>query len=180
MSDTVCKPAPFARVNDIIGIAAEMSLFSVDEIKGKARFQSLTRVRFAVYHVARIHGHSYPKIGAIINRDHSSVIHGADQCLNLAGRDREYAKFVSILTDRAANALPFQYEQKGRKPISFEFVLARPATATPVPAKVRAIKARNDFSAGADEGDAAHKFHAQMAKGSDPFAAAINAARKAA
>lgn len=96
-----------ARVADIITVAAKLSGMSVDAIMGPGRHRKLAYVRHAVYYVARSNGHSYPQIGARLNRDHSSVIHGLDRAMARAERDPEYAAFLFELTSEAALAPPF-------------------------------------------------------------------------
>lgn len=160
------------RINDIIGLASRLSGFDAADIKGVRRFQALTRVRMAVYYVARQHGHSFPKIAAILNRDHSTVVYGNSQCANIMSRDPEYAAFVTRLQGGALIAKPFDYERRERVKVVYEFAEVAPVK----PNKPRASVAlpRNTFTAKLADQDGGHRFHESMKAGSTALLAALN------
>ena len=82
---------------DIIRKAAKMSGYTVEQIKGEARNQPLARTRFAIYKVANSRGYAYARIGRELNKDHTSVRHGAIQCEEYTKREPQFAAFVSGL-----------------------------------------------------------------------------------
>lgn len=145
-----------ARVADIVAIAARLSHASVEALMGPGRHRSLTRIRHAVYYASRANGHSYPQIGARLNKNHSTVIHGVEQAMALSQRDDEYAAFLFKLLDEAAQSEPFirvskkvtmQIEDLPEPPKAL-----RPTRSDPKPVKVseyfqRSVKPKNDFGA---------------------------------
>jgi len=77
------------RVRDIIRSVSESTGFSIDQLVGLSRRKPLTAARHAVMYRARCEDArrrqigaprlSTPHIGRILNRDHSTVIHGAER-----------------------------------------------------------------------------------------------------
>lgn len=64
------------RVSDLITIASRITRLTPDQITGPQRHKPIARVRQAVAYVAAEQGrHSYPQIGKMLNRDHSTIIH---------------------------------------------------------------------------------------------------------
>jgi len=128
---------------DIIRKAAKMSGYTVDQMKSDCRNQPLARARFAVYKVANIRGYAYARIGRELNKDHTSVRHGALMCGEYTKREPEFAAFVSDLAKWANTpiALPVY--------VTFHFLNA-PPVAKAEPVQVVAMqpyrpKARNVF-----------------------------------
>lgn len=97
-----------ARVADIIVIAGDMSKVGVAALLGPGRWRRIAWVRHACYMVARRAGHSFPAIGSVMNRDHSSVVHGVKAADVLHERDPAFRDFVEELEWRAQNVAPFQ------------------------------------------------------------------------
>lgn len=143
-----------ARVSDIITIAARLSGIASEAITGPGRSRNITRVRQAVYYVARSNGHSYPQIGARVNRDHSTIVYGVDRAIDISQRDSEYASFLFNLIDEASRAGPFIPVPK-RVAFLIEDLpepppMPRPKASdpTPIPAHQyfkRTVKPKNDF-----------------------------------
>lgn len=64
------------RVSDLITIASRITGMTPAQIVGPQRHKPIARVRQAVAYVAAEQGrHSYPHIGRMMNRDHSTIIH---------------------------------------------------------------------------------------------------------
>ena len=63
------------------------------------RFDFLMRPRFAVYKSLRMRGWSYPQIGRMLNRDHSTIIYGTQRAEYFMERDAEYAARVKALAE---------------------------------------------------------------------------------
>ena len=83
--------------SEVIDEASRLFHVHPRDITGPYRYQFLMPVRFALYHSFRERGLSYPHIGRIMNRDHSSVIYGAQQAVCRMERDAEYAEKVEQL-----------------------------------------------------------------------------------
>jgi hypothetical protein len=96
-----------ARVADIVALAAEIGAVEQDQILGKTRKRPVVRVRQACYLVARDYRYSYPRIGALMQRDHSTVIHGVGVADYLTRRDPVFAAFVAKLRAAAKETQPF-------------------------------------------------------------------------
>jgi Bacterial dnaA protein helix-turn-helix len=95
------------RVVDIIAVASQLSHHTAGDILSRARHKPLVLTRFAIYTVARENGHSYPVIGKILGRDHSTVLHGCKVC-EIFARDRpSFGKFLADLREATADLTPF-------------------------------------------------------------------------
>lgn len=61
--------------------AAKAFKVSPQSIFGHGRWQPLARARQAVMGEAHLQGLSYPRIGYVLNRDHTTIMHGAKRAL---------------------------------------------------------------------------------------------------
>lgn len=174
-----CEPRT-ARVADIITIAAEMSGIRPEDITGKSRKREFSTIRQAVYYVARLNGHSYPKIATIVGgRDHSSVVHGRNAAFDRAERDEEYARFLAELIEEVGMAEPFFLPVREKEPPTAVHVFEMPPPDQPIRVSLPKAncKAKNDFRALPEEQDGSHRFHNEIADATTVFAAALAAAR---
>lgn len=87
---------PVARIVALAGVVFGVS---PEDIQSPRRKRALVLVRHAVFRLARgLSGLSYPQIGQRIGgRDHSTVIHGAAQCIERMRADPLYAARVRRL-----------------------------------------------------------------------------------
>ena len=164
------------RVADIIAAASRMTGIPVADITGPSRVKRLVRVRQAVAFVAARQADrlSYPMIGRMLGRDHSTIIHAIIAADANRQIDREYAKFLRQLRMEARNAGHFAAGPVVK--VAPAPVIPKPAAPKPV---VRSVKAKNDFRPDDGEGDNGHKFQAGISRGSNDFLAKLNAARAA-
>ena len=166
------------RVADIIAAASRMTGIPVADITGRSRVQRLARVRQAIAYVAAKQDDrmSYPQIGRILGRDHSTILHSIGMAEIFRKRDPEYAKFLRQLRREARSAGHF-----GAGPVVVAPVATTPAVVRPIAPKpiARSVKAKNDFRPDDGEGDNGHKFQAGISRGSNDFLAKLNAARAA-
>jgi hypothetical protein len=100
-----------ARVADIITLASQMAAIDRKVLVGRSRFRRIVRVRQACMLLARENGHSFPTIGRMFDRDHSTVVHGCEVAEDCVQRDPAYAAFVDRLRTSAANARPYIAER---------------------------------------------------------------------
>lgn len=172
-----------ARVADIVTVASRLTGLSVEDIMGPTRFRPIILVRHAVYFVAREQGYSFPQIGARLNRDHSSVIHGRNVAQGRAERDPDYASFLWELAKAVRDEKPFV----SLPPSPITVTPPAPVAAAPIVVRVpRAVKAvppskklKNQFNFEQGETDSGNRFHCSIAMGSKRLAAAIHEARTA-
>lgn len=154
-----------ARVADIVAIASRMSGVPVSVIMGRSRLAPISRLRQAIFVVARRCNHSYPQIARAMNRlDHATIIYGVQRAQAHAERDDEYAAFIDALDYHALNAKPFA-------PIAA-------AVTEAIPDKPVAARPKRDETP-AENPDAGVRFHAGIARGSDRLAEALAGARAA-
>ena len=164
------------RVADIIAAASRMTGIPVADITGPSRVKRLVRVRQAVAFVAARQADrlSYPMIGRMLGRDHSTIIHAIIAADANRQIDREYAKFLRQLRMEARNAGHFAAGPVVK--VAPAPVIPKPPAPKPV---VRSVKAKNDFRPDDGKGDNGHKFQAGISRGSNDFLAKLNAARAA-
>ena len=164
------------RVADIIAAASRMTGIPVADITGPSRVKRLVRVRQAVAFVAARQADrlSYPMIGRMLGRDHSTIIHAIIAADANRQIDREYAKFLRQLRMEARNAGHFAAGPVVK--VAPAPVIPKPPAPKPV---VRSVKAKNDFRPDDGDGDNGHKFQAGISRGSNDFLAKLNAARAA-
>jgi len=67
-------------ISDVQNIADDHGV-TVEDIFGKRRHAPIARARQEAFTALRWYGFSYPQIGRIFGRDHSTVIHGVRKVL---------------------------------------------------------------------------------------------------
>lgn len=72
-------------------------------ITGRSRTARIARARFAVALAARCGGHSYPKIGAALDRDHKCVMHACDRAEQFYKVDAQFKRRCDMLIGMARN-----------------------------------------------------------------------------
>lgn len=100
-----------ARVADIITLASQMAAIERKVLVGRTRYRRVVRVRQACMLLARENGHSFPTIGRMFDRDHSTVIHGCEVAEDYIARDPGFAAFVERLRASAMRAQPYVAER---------------------------------------------------------------------
>lgn len=85
-------------INEAI-IQRASELFSVHprDLISSYRFNFIVRARFAMYLALRQRGWSYCKIGRLMKRNHSSVIHGVQRAEYMVEKDPDFAAKVQEL-----------------------------------------------------------------------------------
>ena len=66
----------------------------------RCRRQNINKARFVLYRVFRLFNLSYPQIGKILNKDHSSVLHGEKRCIENAELNQKALEFFSIFKQK--------------------------------------------------------------------------------
>lgn len=86
-------------VSELIGKASELFDVHRRDILGPYRYNFLMPARFALCKALRNRGMSYPHIGRVLERDHSTVIHAIRRADYMIERDTEFADKVRVLTE---------------------------------------------------------------------------------
>lgn len=77
---------------DLVRGYCEKNHVTVDEVLGRSRLKLISKVRRQIWHELHLKGMSYPQIGLLFNRDHTTVIEGIRRLgvskLELETRDR--------------------------------------------------------------------------------------------
>jgi chromosomal replication initiation ATPase DnaA len=85
--------------SDFIKAAAEMFCVHPRDLASHYKFDFLMKPRFALYKALRLRGWSYPQIGRVLGRDHSTIIYGTKRAEYYAERDAEYAAKIKALAE---------------------------------------------------------------------------------
>jgi hypothetical protein len=131
-----------ARITDIINAASTLAGMDAAEITGPRRRQAYFAVRTAIAIIAREHGHSYPQIGRMMGRDHSSICHMIYQQDITAKKHPHLPALIEALRDEC-DGMPFGGWPEPAMPILLP-VKVQPVK--PEPVNVRRVLPRNDFS----------------------------------
>lgn len=158
-----------ALIADIIVHAANLSGLTVAQVKGNSRVMHIVRVRHAACLVAYeqtrrdgklvLRAYSYPQIGAVFGKDHSTIIHGVKLGKELCLRDMVFSAFVQALREAARTGRMFA--KLDPKPITVP-ALKRP--------HIKAVTLAHG-----EEPDEGHKFHTAIGKGSAALLKALAA-----
>ena len=103
-----------AHIKAIIAKAAADNGVSYEAIMSRARPRDICRARFdAIAAVAAAYPDmSFPRIGKIFNRDHSSIVHALMMrgVQPRSGRIQEYRKFAALMARRVGAEVPTEGE----------------------------------------------------------------------
>jgi len=112
------------RIADMITIASRLTATPVAEILGRRRFLHLCAIRHPIYVTAREWGYSYPMIGQVLDRDHSTVIHS----INTPERYRHYMEdfdgYCEAVAELADSLPPFVAESDWKPEKTFSLYLS--------------------------------------------------------
>lgn len=73
------RPAPLSEVSEIISAVAEALQIPFEKFISTSRKREFTEARFICFQLLRLHTNlTLQEIGAIFNRDHSTIIYGLD------------------------------------------------------------------------------------------------------
>lgn len=85
-------------LEEVLTIAAESFEISADEIRGRAQPQRIARARHAFVYVARtVLAESFPRIGRVLGRDHTTVISSLRRAEALIVRDKLFMAGVAAI-----------------------------------------------------------------------------------
>lgn len=103
-----------AHIKSLIAKAAQDNGVSYEDIMSRARPQNICRARFdAIAAVASAYPDmSFPRIGRIFQRDHSSIVHALMMRGHQprSGRIQEYRKFAALMQRRVGAEAPTEGE----------------------------------------------------------------------
>ena len=81
----------------LLNKASELFDVHKRDLNSRVRFAFIMPARFAMYKALRERNWSYPRIGRLFGKDHSTIIHGVKRAEWLMGRDESYAAKVNEL-----------------------------------------------------------------------------------
>lgn len=107
------KPITVAEI--LLHVSAQTGL-SIDDLKGPRRTKQIAPYRQMAYYLSsKMTAMSYPQIGRLIGgRDHSTIIHGCEQCEIRMERDPEYLAMVFSIRESLTSGI---IRPKFRKPL---------------------------------------------------------------
>lgn len=111
------------RIRDVVTAASEVFGINRDDIMSGSRVGPIVMARKAAYLAARMEGHSFPEIGRIMDREHSTVKHGVNSARWYYDRDPEYAAKIADIRAKAK----VMFRPVARIPSHLERMLAEEA-----------------------------------------------------
>ena len=92
-----------------LGAVARLSGCSVEELRGPRRQRSIAHARFAaMWATRRVLGHlsrgSYPALGRLFARNHTTVMHGVQRAEELRLTDDEFYRLTEALVENRRTA----------------------------------------------------------------------------
>lgn len=90
-------PVPLMHPAEVLVATAAAFGISVKELTSKARGRRIARARHAAVYVLRTKGESYPSIGRVLDRDHSTIVASFRAAQVTASHNSEYARVLRDL-----------------------------------------------------------------------------------
>lgn len=84
------RPGHYSTVEACMAAATRVFGFPRWQLVGRTQLRNIVRARQAAMWAACELGFSLPEIGRRLDRDHTTVLHGRDQCKNIQSRDTAY------------------------------------------------------------------------------------------
>lgn len=100
-SQTRAESARFAGPAEVVHHVAHIFGVTADRLRGPGRREEIVAARHAVFLVLRRRGMSYPLIGKLLRKDHSTVICGCRRALRLAAGNAHYRALVERALEAA-------------------------------------------------------------------------------
>ena len=92
-----------SHVDSRVGIAADLFKIHPRDLIGPHKYQFLMLPRFALSKALRDNGWTFPAIGRLVNRDHTTVIYQIERAEYYMERDPAYRNKVKQLAERLAD-----------------------------------------------------------------------------
>lgn len=99
----IIRPASPYSMTGLITAASMVMRYSTNDIKAHRRHRPMFRVRWAIWYLAQDH-FSFSKIGKVFDRDHTTVIYGCTQALQLMESDSAFRDMVAAIRNEALRA----------------------------------------------------------------------------
>lgn len=113
---TITAAGPRHSVEEIVAAVAATSGMTADDVTGLKRTRLYLRPRFLAVMLARKEGWSYPTIGRVLGRDHSTIIHATWRAEQLLERDPLFARLHRRAVDALAGVPPSMVSITPRAP----------------------------------------------------------------
>lgn len=90
----------------LLNKASELFDIHKRDLDSDIRFAFIMPARFAMYKALRERGWSYPRIGKLFGKDHSTIMYGVSRADYMIERDEEYAAQVLHLASMRLTPAP--------------------------------------------------------------------------
>lgn len=100
----VVTPIPLrcADANEVLRCVGQAYSLPVSALTGKGRFKNTCEARLVAYWLLReLCKSSYPEIGIVLRKDHTSAISGVKKCIAMRARDASFKAFTDELAEAA-------------------------------------------------------------------------------
>jgi chromosomal replication initiation ATPase DnaA len=92
------KALPPLPLREVLRCVAQAYLLSVSAITGRDRFKNIAEARLVTYWLLRtLCNLSFPEIGKVLQKDHTSAISGVRKCIAVRERDAAFRTFTDQL-----------------------------------------------------------------------------------
>ena len=108
MKPAINLPAP---LRELVAEICARYLIAVDQVLSRDRRAATALARHHIWHELRERGWSYPQIGELFRRDHSTVMQGVSSFELIAGLTTDNAKAYAVKRDVRKAA----YAERGRE-----------------------------------------------------------------
>jgi hypothetical protein len=88
---------PTHRMANLLTLAAAHAGLTVEDIRGKSRERHIIHARQAVCLLGTEAGHSSTFVSKVLDRDHSTILHGRDAARERAKRSPDYAVYLDLV-----------------------------------------------------------------------------------
>jgi chromosomal replication initiation ATPase DnaA len=96
--DIVRIPVRSANVSAILQCVCESFLISVADLTGKVKHRNISEARIVTYWLLRaLGGLSYPEVGVVLKKDHTSAISGFKRCVRRRALEPSFLAFTDEL-----------------------------------------------------------------------------------
>lgn len=112
--ETICSSERITSVAEIMRAVADISGYSVIDLVSSRRSRCLSNARFMVFLIARRHTlKALTEIARILNKDHTTVLHGVKRATKMEGECEEFRNAVARSTALALKREATKMESLG-------------------------------------------------------------------
>jgi hypothetical protein len=98
------RPEPSPSVEALLALVAETSGFTIDALLQRVKRRGEAEARHMTVLLARAAGHTYPRIGRAMARDHTTAVHSYHRALALYDYDARFRETLALVIAAARAA----------------------------------------------------------------------------